>query len=269
MIAPPHLLAARLLAAFLLLLVPAAARAEAPTLLLRLAAEGGDLRVELADGSVLRSAELAGAVLRFGGLELRLDESRRDEAVPGTTPGSFAGDVWLFRLLAREPGAEWSEFCPPDAQGERLAMLLPTEPDGFAFACSAGANGRCIRMGYRPWASLPDGRSLAPFHAACVHLLRAAYGGDERAFGRDGTPVEIYDRIGIQAPANDPAHAFEAGWSEEGAVCVAHPRIPENASLSEILRHAPQLIGRAGIDTCDEARAAAGGALVFNRSLRR
>ncbi|WP_372620522.1 ADYC domain-containing protein [Falsiroseomonas sp.] len=258
----------RLLPALLLLFALAGARAETPQRLLGLAAEGGDLRAELADGGVLRGADLAGAVLRFDALELRLDEVRRDEQVPGVAPGSFAGDVWLFRLLAREPGGEWAEFCTADANGERLALVLPTEPGGFAFTCSAGGNGRCIRLGYRPWARLADGRPLAPFHAACVHLLRAAYGGDERAFSRDAAPVDIYDRAGIQASANDPAHAFEAGWSEEGAVCLAHPRSPENGSLSEILRHAPRLIGRAGIEACDEARAAALGALVFNRSLR-
>jgi hypothetical protein len=258
----------RLLPALLLLFALAGARAETPQRLLGLTAEGGDLRVELADGGVLRSAELVGAVLRFDGLELRLVDVRRDEAVPGGAPGLRAEDVWLFRLLARAPGGDWAEFCAPDPDNERLALVLPTGPDGFAFTCSAGGNGKCIRLGYRPWASLPDGRLLAPFHAACVHLLRAAYGGDERGFTRDGTPVDIYDRAGIQSPANDPAHAFEAGWSEEGAVCLAHPRIPENGSLSDILRHAPRLIGRAGSEACDETRAAAFGAVVFNRSLR-
>lgn len=256
----------RLVLLLSLLLLAAPAPAETPARLLGITAEGGDVRVEMADGSTLRGADLAGAVLRFDGLELRIEEVRLDETVPGPTPGSRAGDVWLFRLSAREPGADWAEFCTPDPQGERLALVLPVEPGGFAFTCAAGGNGRCIRMGYRPWGRTAEGRPLAPYHAACVHLLRAAYGGDERAFTREGARVEIYDRAGIQPPANAPGHAFEAGWSPDGAVCVAHPRAPAAGSLSEILRHVPRLIGRAGPDSCDEPRAAAYGAVLFSRS---
>jgi hypothetical protein len=257
----------RLLATLILLLLPGLpAGAESHPQLLRLATEGGDIRAELSDGSVLRGADLVGAVLRFEGTELRLEEARRDDRVPGPVRGTQADDVWLFRIQARAPGAEWQEFCAPDPQGERLALVLPVAPEGFAFTCSAGGYGKCIRMGYRPWATTPEGRPLAPYHAACVHLLRAAYGGDERAFTRDGTVVDIYDRLGIQAAANDPAHAFEAGWSPDGAVCVSHPRVAAQGGFSDILRHVPRLVGRVGAEACDEARAAAFGALVFNRS---
>jgi hypothetical protein len=165
----------RLLAILLLLLLPGQpAGAENHPQLLRLAAEGGDIRAELSDGSVLRGADLVGAVLRFEGTELRLEEARRDDQVPGVVRGTKADDVWLFRIQARAAGADWQEFCAPDPQGERLALVLPVAPDGFAFTCSAGGYGKCIRFGYRPWANTPDGRPLAPYHAACVHLLRAA-----------------------------------------------------------------------------------------------
>jgi len=256
---PPALL----LLALLLLALPASAQPR----LLSLLGEGGDFRAELSDGRVLRGAELVGAVLHFDGLEIRIDGARRDAGVPGTTQGTMADDVWLFRLSARQPGGEWGEYCEPDPAGERLGMVLPASAS-FALTCTAGGIGKCIRFGYRPWASLPDGRSLAPFHAACVNLLRAAYGGGEHAFTRDGTRIDIYDRVGIQAPANEPGQEFEAGWTADGAVCVAHPRIPENGDLAAIAAHAPRLAGHTGAATCDEAQAAALGALVFNRSRR-
>jgi hypothetical protein len=252
----------------LLLLLLLAVPAQAQPRLLSLGAEGGDLRAEVSDGRVLRGADLVGAVLHFNGMDIRIDAARRDEGVPGATPSTPATDVWLFRLAGRPPGGEWGEFCEPDPQGERLGMVLPAEGGGIALTCSSGGIGKCIRFGYRPWARLPDGRSLAPFHAACVNLLRAAYGGGERGFTRDGTPVDIYDRAGIQDPANDPAQAFEAGWSPDGAVCVAHPRIPANGDLAAIAAHAPRLAGHTGPAACDEAQAAALGALVFNRSRR-
>ena len=257
-----------ILFALLLLAFPAAAQ---DARLRNLGAEGGDFRAELSDGRILRGAALVGAVLHFDGLDIRVDAARRDEGIPGAVPASPATDVWLFRLVARPaggvPDAPWDEVCEPDPQGERLGMVLPAA-SGFTLTCSAGGVGKCIRFGYRPWARLPDGRSLAPFHAACVNLLRAAYGGGERAFTRDGTSIDIYDRVGIQAPTNDPGQSFEAGWTPEGAVCLAHPRVPANGDLDTIADLAPRLAGHTGPARCDEDRAAALGALVFNRSRR-
>lgn len=232
-----------------------------------LGAEGGELRLVLPDGRVLRGEALAGAVLHFDGLDLRIEAARRDAAVP-LPGGGRAGDVWLFRLSARQPGRDWSEVCEPDPAGERHALLLPAEGGGFGLTCSAGAVGKCIRLGYRPWASLAGVGSLAPFHEACVNLLRGAYGGPDRAWTRDGMRVDVFDRIGIQVPEDDPADSFEAGWTAEGAVCLAHPRVPGNGPVEAIGAAVPRLAGRLGPEDCTEARAAALGALVFNRSRR-
>lgn len=256
----------------LLLILLIATPALAQPRLTALTTEGGDLRAELSDGRVLHGADLVGGVLHFDGLDIRIEGARRDTGVPGAVPGVAVTDVWLFRLSARAagaaPDAPWAEFCEPDPQGERLGMVMPAPGNAIAFTCSAGGNGKCIRFGYRPWAALPDGRSLASFHAACVNMLRAAYGGGEHGFTRDGTPVDLYDRVGIQAPADDPDLVFEAGWTPDGAVCVEHPRIPENGDLAAIVAEIPRLAGRTGA-ACDEDRAAALGALVFNRSRRR
>ena len=119
-----------------------------------------------------------------------------------------------------------------------------------------------------PLAVAPDGRSLGSYHAARVNMLRGAHGGGERAFTRNGTAIDLFDRIGIQSPANDPGQDFEAGWDAAGAVCLAHPRIPEQGDIAVIMGHAPRLAGRTGPDACDPERAAALGALVFNRSAR-
>jgi hypothetical protein len=255
----------RLLAALLLLAAPA--MAQSPQLL-GLGAEGGDLRAAFSDGRLLHGADLVGAVLHFDGLDIRIQEVRRDAAVPTAQPGVTAEDVWLFRLSARTTAGAWEELCIPDPAGERHGLVVPGPEGSFGFTCSAGGVGKCIRMGYRPWASLPDGRSLAPFHAACVNLLRGAYGDPERAWTRDGTRVDIYDGAGIQVADKDPEDFFEAGWAPEGAVCLAHPRAPENGSLADILAHAPRLAGRLGPVDCTEAHAAALGALLFNRSRR-
>lgn len=251
---------ARLAALLLLLALPAAAQPS----LRRIGAEGGDFRVELSDGAILRGQDLVGAVL-----ELRVNDAplllRVDSAAPDQ--GGRATDVWLFRLVMLHLDGRAEPFCQPDPDGHSLAIPHDDGAGGLALTCSSGAIGKCMRAGYRPWAQAPDGRtSLAPHHAACVNMFRGAYGGPERPFTRDGMRIDLYDRLGIQAPDNDPADAFEAGWTAEGAVCLAHPRVPENGSLDEIVAAVPRLAGWIGPETCTEERAAAWGALVFNRS---
>ena len=243
--------------------------AEAQPRLLGFTAEGGDFRADLSDGTHLRGADLVGAVLRFEGAALRIDSARRDTHTP-LPGGGAAQDVWLFGISVRAEGTEaWGPYCGVDPRGERLAMPYPSPDGALRLTCSAGAIGKCIRFGYRPWASLPDGRPLAPFHAACSNLVRAAYGDPERGWTRDGMRIDIYDRIGIQAPANDPIDSFEAGWTPAGAVCVAHTRVAENGGLAEVVAAHPRLAGLVGPDRCTEAVAAAAGAMLFNRSPRR
>ena len=67
----------------------------------------------------------------------------------------------------------------------------------------------------------------------------------------------------MQAPAY--AYEFEAGFAPEGAVCVRHVRVKENATLASVEASAPRLAGRTGA-VCDEAEARAEGAILFVRS---
>lgn len=232
----------RVLPVLSLLLLPTAASAA-----LTVTAEGGDLRAELGDGRVLRGAELVGMVLPFQGAELRVDAARRDEGAP-------AGDVWLFRLSVRGGDGQWSESCEAGAQ----AMVFPGPGGAVRLTCSAGAIGTCIRYGYRPWAQTAGGVALAPYHRACVNLLRAA---EDK-----GARIEVYDRIGIR-PAAAPGAIFEAGWTVDGPVCLAHPDARATDPQAEVALAIMAMTGRTGREGCTEDRAAALGALVFNRSV--
>jgi hypothetical protein len=69
---------------------------------------------------------------------------------------------------------------------------------------------------------------LRDAYNACVRLVRADYAGDGRGTTRNGQPIDIYDAFGIQKPAN--AYEFEAGWNSDGAVCVRHVRVRQNAT---------------------------------------
>lgn len=248
-----------LAAAFLLLACvwPAIAQEAAITV------RGTALELRLADGRVLGPEALVGSVL----------EAQDDQGNPLTVrienvvadPSDPERETLLYRLVARDEAEGWRELCEPDPRGERWALPLSGRwtaggehiPDAstFALTCSAGAIGKCVRLGYKPWGTLPDGASLRDYHQACVRLLRADYCGDGRSFTRDGTPVDLYDQLGIQKDAAAPGMRFEAGFGPDGATCVARPRIPENVSLDELARRCPaRLAGRVG-RACSEAEA--------------
>lgn len=241
----------RVLPVLFLLLLSAAGPAS-PSRLLAVTAEGGNLRAELSDGRVLRGAELVGTVLPFQGAEIRVDAARRDEGLPEARPGMPFEDVWLFRLSVRGPDGQWSESCGAGPQGVAYGMVYPGPNGAVRLTCSAGAIGTCIRYGYRPWAQTVGGVALAPYHRACVNVMRST----------EAAQVEVYDRIGIQRPAEIPGAAFEAGWTTDGAVCLAHPR-ETNDPQAEVALAIMAIAGRAD---CTEEHAAELGALVFNRT---
>jgi ADYC domain len=242
-------------------------------------ADGTQFVVIFADGRVLRSPQLSGAVLTVSldGKPARL----RVEAV-APDPGDPAHgvpaspEVWLHHFVIAQPDGNWSELCETGPDGRRDAFPLegrarpdgaiePAAPGDFVLTCTGGAEGKWVRFGYHPWKTLPDGRPMLPVYNACVHLVRADYAGDGRATTRNGQPIDIYDAFGIEKPGDDPHYTFEAGWTAAGAVCVNHVRVRENASLDGLAETVPRLAGRLG-DICTEDFARAAGAILFVRS---
>ena len=99
------------------------------------------------------------------------------------------------------------------------------------------------------------------YFQACVRPVRADYCGDGTAHTRDGTPIDIFDAIGIQRDEETPGMTFEAAWREDGAVCVRHTRLPDVLDSVTLAAQCPRLERSIG-EACDEATAA----LLFNRS---
>ena len=223
----------------------------------RLVADRGDLVLSLSDGSTIHGAELTGAVVTIAGTKAKIVGSRIDPEDP-------RGEIRLFDLRVDD-----SSFCARDPKGEHWAIAVSddSQPGGVGFTCTSGAVGKCIRFGYAPWRTAPDGKTaLAPYHAACTNLVRAAYGGPDRAWTRDGMAIDVYDDLGIQTPDTVGGDRFEAGFGPDGAVCVAHPRVREIGSLDDIVAAAPHLADRIGPHACTEEIARRSGALVFVRS---
>lgn len=256
--------AVRALIALLLSFLAAggAARAE-------LRVEGTEFRLTLADGRVLAGRALIGTILTLetgqGAIEVRVDAVEPD-------PGD--AEIVLHRFARRNANGAWSEFCQPDPDGRRLGFPLAGRArpdgtmvlvDGIELVCTSGAQGKCARLGYKPWKAAPGGGTLLDHFNACVRMLRADYCGDGKSATRDGTLIDLYDRAGIQKPGNEPGMDFEAAWSPDGAVCVRRTRIQEAMTLERLGASCPRLRDRLG-PACDEAAGTKRGALLFNRS---
>ena len=205
---------------------------------------GTQFRVTRDDGSVLTSRDLVGAVLNLSdGRKLRIDAVEAD-------PEDREGEVLLHTFSVHGPDGRWSNPCEPDPDGRRQGFplagrALPNghlapEPGAFEIVCTSGAQGKCVRFGYKPWKPAAGG-SLRDHHHACIHMVRADYCGDGTATTRDGTAIDIFDPLGIQRSDGPAGMSFEAGWTATGAVCLAHVRIPENTSLDRLRQSCPRL----------------------------
>lgn len=223
----------------------------------------------IGQGAVLVARDEAGATVT-----LRVDDVARD-------PADADGDVFLYELSVRNEEGAWRRYCAPDRDGRTLAVPLQGSWDAsrrhvardgvLTFGCTNGALAKCVRWGYKPWKSV-NGVSLAEHHQACVRMTAADYCGDGLPHTRDGTPIDIFDRIGVQSPDPRPGMLFEAAWSPRGAVYLRKPRFGE--TLASVVAGCPDLLrDRTPLDAPDlDAQAVAARwpeALLFTESLQR
>lgn len=240
---------------------------------------GTDFRVTLASRRVLSGRELVGAQLK---LVVPGGETPEDVLIDAVAndPLDPSGETLIYKMRALDPqSGRWEELCNPDAAGERWAFPLRGQWDeegyvisdkGFTLTCGDGSLGKCVRWGYKPWKTLPDGTRLSDYHQACVRMVNANYCGNRRTTS-DGMLIDYWDNLGIAQPDPDPGRAgllFEAAWGPGGAVCVAHTRVPEHETLEGLSRDCPRLKDRLGPDKCSPATAAnwKEPVLFFNRS---
>lgn len=231
--------------------------------------EGTQFRITRADGTVMPQTALPGVVLAIGDGSGRQRQLRIDAVE--VDPKDPAGEVVLYSFSERDAqSGEWHNACLPDPEGRRMGFPLAgaftaemqhvDRPGRFAITCTGGAEGKCVRFGYKPWRSAPDGTPLAPYYQTCVRLVRADYLGDGVGNTRNGTPIVIFDKIGIRADGPAPGMTLEAAWGPDGAVCVRHTRLQDVLSTAALAERSPQLVR----ESCDES---APDALLFNRSL--
>lgn len=250
------------MAALLALVLGAAqAAAQAPKVA-SFTVEGAEFLAKTDDGKVLRSKDLAGALL-----DTVFDEKPAVVRITKVEPDprDKSGRLWLHTLEVRQPDGGWENPCAADADGRRQGFPMGNSPAGLDFTCTSGAVGHCVRLGYWPWTNGPDGKPVEPVHAACSRLVRADYGGDDEVNAGREVPVDLADTLGIRSFGTDASLVFEAGWSPEGAVCVHHLRTKGAMSMAELVERYPQLKGRTGA-ACTQEFARSKGAALFSRS---
>jgi hypothetical protein len=232
--------------------------------------EGTAFHISLPDATVLPQERLPGTVLTLcdgSGVarRIRIDAEERD-------PRDKAQEVVLYAMSELDPAdGAWHNVCQPDPDGRRLGFPLAgaftpsgeyqPRHRGLLITCTGGAEGKCVRFGYKPWRTTPDGGSLLPYYQACVRLVRADYGGDGVGHTKNGMAIDLFDHVGVQDDEIAPGMTLEAAFGPDGAVCVAHPRLP-NVTLGDLARKYPRLSGHLGAD-CDERAAG----LLFVRSV--
>jgi hypothetical protein len=232
-----------------------------------LTAEHTGFVLKLADGRVLKGQQMQGAIVHMG-IEGGKVASIKLASI---TPDPKDPDILRHEFQVQNDQGEWKPACQPNFYGETwgFPISLPENHPGregaITLTCSSGAVGKCVRFGYKPWAKGPHGEDLTPYHAACVHMVRADYAGDGTPHTKNGTDIDVFDHIGVQSSesGNDLKFAFEAGWAPTGAVCVARTRWSDVVTTADLFKTYPQL---ARPQACTEASAADQGALLFNRS---
>jgi hypothetical protein len=237
-----------------------------------LSVEGTAFVLRQPDGAVLKGAALQGRILQ---LALGSSGALRNVRLASITPDPDDSEVLRHEFQLQDEAGEWKSACAPNVDNETWGIPVAAEagehnpPGVVSITCASGAIAKCIRYGYKPWGRGRHGESLVPYHAACVHMIRADYAGDGTPHTKAGTYVRYHDDAvnwqHVDAPEKEPTWAFEAGWSPDGAVCVARVRWPEFGTVDEILKTSPRL---AAIEpsACTEALARSKGALIFNQS---
>ena len=231
----------------------------------RIVSANGHFVIDGGDGRQLRDTALKGVVLKTRDNSGSIVEVRIDAIEPSSRLG-----VELYRLSVRDAGVRggWRPYCAKGQDGRRRGFPIPVaatsiEEPAFTLVCTAGAQGKCVMRGYRPWAVTADGVSLERLFRACVRMMRADYCGDGTSFTRAGIRITSWDRAGIrQEPVVTPP--FEAAWGVDGAVCLSRLRAPDIASIDRLLAHCPTMAERIRGDCRSISSAAGSGAVLWN-----
>ena len=191
-------------------------------------------------GSAVKGAVLTGTDSQGQSITLKVQGVEPD-------PKDREGEVYLYSVGFQNPRtSQWQNICQPDREGIAKAIPLSGQWDSqgdykanskVTFACTNSALAKCVRWGYKPWKRV-HGQSLQDFHQACTRMVRADYCGTGVAHTKDGTPIDVYDRLGIQKRVTKSGMKFEAAWNPDGAVAISRTRFMK--TLAQVQQDCPE-----------------------------
>ena len=178
-------------------------------------------------GAQLVGATLEGRLLDGTALPLRIEDVRSEDGLTFYSVAVLA-DEGPWPLCGTSSGVPVPAIAVV-GYWDRSATYVD-DSSYFTFGCANAAIGKCVRWGYRPWASANEcrggqckNRALSDWHRVCVRMVRADYCGDGISHTRSGTRINVYDQLGIQQSAN-PGWGLESEWRPDGAQCINHTR---------------------------------------------
>ena len=144
---------------------------------------------------------------------------RIDSALQGTSPNT---DLWFYGV-SYQTSSGWSPLCGLDSTLAPIKAVpvagvwdktatYATSATQFTWACRGKTIGKCVELGYKTY------KGYADHMATCVRLLRGDYCGNGSAYTVDGTLLNLYDNVGVQADAEN-WHP-EGEWTPAGARCI-------------------------------------------------
>jgi hypothetical protein len=180
-------------------------------------------------GTGLVGAQMNGQLASGGTLKLRID-SALTLAAPNT-------DVWAYGV-SYQSGTSWLPLCGTSGGAQVLAIPLTgtwnygsnvtgggswtNSSTAFTLGCRGAALAKCVELGYKPWRTLGS-TALRNHHQACTRAIRADYCGNGKSYTADGTQINIYDNVGLQADAS-ASWPIDAEWVPTGARCIHNAR---------------------------------------------
>jgi hypothetical protein len=196
-----------------------------------------------------------------------------------TTGNGANTDVYMYGISYLSSGV-WTLMCGKDANSVPILAIpvkgtfnyasgvvgggsFTNDATKFTFGCRGTAIAKCVEMGYKPWkAAATATGNLTNHHVACTRLLRADYCGDGTPYTVNGTQVNIYDSLGIQA--DTMGWAFEGEWTPTGARCVS-PGTPTR--VQRTLQKSPACLSAKLSYTCGQLSDFSAGALIMSETL--
>jgi len=175
---------------------------------------------------------------------------RIDSAAAGASPNA---DLWFYRI-SYQTATGWSPLCGLDAVSQPVQAVsvagvwAATTADAthyvasttqFTLACRGKTIAKCVELGYKTYKGYTNQLT------SCVRLLRADYCGTGFSNTVDGTTLNLYDNVGVQADTQ--AWKPEAEWTPTGARCV---NSNNNARYQLVLAKDPKCVKRVETTTC-------------------